>query len=338
MYVAGVDGGTTKTICLVADTEGHILGASRSGCSNYVGAGEAAEKTAEEVAKAVHEALQQAGLSGDSIAVGVFGLAGADWPEDYEPRVTALRSRGLARRILVKNDSIVALRAGTHKPYGVAICCGTGTNTAIIAPDGREWQYGYWTDYGGSGSVAKDAVRAVLRAADGRGRPTMLTERVLSILDYPTPEAMLRAMVADQFNWRKVHIVCPLVFEIAFAGDEVARSIVIKLGQELALYATAAIHRFGMEALEFDVVLSGGVFKGKGPLLVDTITQAVHAVAPCAHIVRPRFEPAIGGVLLALDALDVTVDDTIYTNLQRTQLSSTFFGTATSTPGARAGE
>lgn len=338
MLVVGVDGGTTKTVCLVADTEGCILGAGRSGRSNYGGLGEAVERTADEVAKAVHQALRAAGLSSDDVAVGVFGLAGADWPEDYAPRAAALCARGLARRVLVKNDSVIALRAGTRQPYGVGIACGTGTNTAIIAPDGREWQYGYWVDYGGAASVGRSALQAVLRGADSRGKPTSLSERVLAVLGYGTAEEMLRAMIGGEFDHHQVPILCPLVFECAFEGDEVATDIVVKLGQELALYATAAIRRFGMQAVAHDVVLSGSVFKGQGPLLVDTITQAVHAVAPQARIVRPRFEPVVGAVLLALDALGVPETPSIAANLQRTQPPVAFFDTATAVPAAKADE
>jgi hypothetical protein len=87
-------------------------------------------------------------------------------------------------------------------------------------------------------------------------------------------------------------------------------------------------------------VLSGSLFKGKGPLLIDTVTQAVHRVAPRVRIVHPRFEPALGGVLLAYDALNLAVTDEMYENLARTVPEAAFFDTAgdnARAPGMRPG-
>jgi len=325
-FVVGVDGGTTKTIALVADGQGRILGAGRGGNSNWTG--DDVEVPMRVVVTTVQKALQQATKSGDDIAVGLFGLAGADWPEDYERRTAVLERSGIAQRVIVKNDALVGWRAGTRGQYGVVIAAGTGTNTAIITPDGREWCYGYYALYGGAGNVAQEAIRAVLREEDGRGVPTALTGMVLKRLGYPTAEALLKAMVAGQLDRERVLSLCPLAFEAAHNGDDVAVDIIVKQGEALAEYATAGIRRFGMKDLEFDVVLSGGLFKGRGPLLIDTITQAVHRVAPHTHMVRTRFEPAVGAVLLAYDALGIVVNDEMYDNLAQTVPDAQFFSTA----------
>ena len=325
-FVVGVDGGTTKTIALVADGQGRILGAGRGGNSNWTG--DDVEVPMRVVVTTVQKALQQATKSGDDIAVGLFGLAGADWPEDYERRTAVLERSGIARRVIVKNDALVGWRAGTRGQYGVVIAAGTGTNTAIITADGREWCYGYYALYGGAGNVAQEAIRAVLREEDGRGVPTALTGMVLKRLGYPTAEALLKAMVAGQLDRERVLSLCPLAFEAAHDGDDVAVDIIVKQGEALAEYATAGIRRFGMQDLEFYVVLSGGLFKGRGPLLIDTITQAVHRVAPRTNIVRTQFEPAVGAVLLAYDALGIVVNDEMYDNLAQTVPDTEFFSTA----------
>lgn len=326
VVVVGVDGGTTKTIALAADEQGQILGAGRGGNSNWTGPD--VEAPMQVVAETVREALKQAGLSGDDVAVGVFGLAGADWPEDYQRRQAVLGQSGIARRVVVTNDALVGWRAGTRDRFGVAIVAGTGSNTAIIPPNGEAWCYGYYVRYGGAGDVAYDAIHAVLRQEDGRGAPTALTEMVLSRLGYPTAEALLRALYKHQLDSRSVLSLCPLVFEAAYQGDDVAAALIVRQGEALAEYATAGIRRYGMQGLAFDVVLSGSLFKGKGPLLVDTIAQAVHRVAPRTRIVRPRFEPAVGGVLLAYDALNADITGEMYETLAQTMPCTAFFDTA----------
>ena len=115
--------------------------------------------------------------------------------------------------------------------------------------------------------------------------------------------------------------------QVQYAGDEVAATIIVNQGLALAEYATALIRRYGLANHEFDVVLSGSVFKGQGPLLIDTITQAIHRVAPCAHIVRAQFEPAVGGVLLAYDALGLAVSEAMHDALAQTAPGVGFFST-----------
>ncbi len=325
-YVLGVDGGTTKTVALVADEHGHVVGAGRGGGSNWTGAD--VQVPMRIVVAVAQDALRLAGLSGQDIAVASMCLAGADWPEDHERRQVYLASQGLAGRVVVRNDAFAGLRAGTSAAYGVVIAAGTGINAAAIAPDGREWAFGYYADAGGGGNLAEDAILAVLREEDGRGKPTALTGMVLGALGYPTPEALLRALVAHEIGLDRANALCPLVFAVAGSGDEVAIEIIVREGLALAEYATTLIRRFGMQQLEFDVVLAGSLFKGQGPLLVDTVTQAIHRVAPRARIARARYEPAVGAVLLAYDALGIRVSEMMYDNLALSTPGPAFFSTA----------
>jgi N-acetylglucosamine kinase-like BadF-type ATPase len=325
-FMLGVDGGSTKTIALVADGRGNILGAARGRGSNWTG--EDVEIPMSVVVETARRALEVAGVSGSQVALGMFTLAGADWPEDHVRRERFLAEAGIARRVVVKNDAFGGLRAGTSRPYGIVIAAGTGLNAAAIAPDGREWAFGYYETGGGAGDIAWQAFVAVLRAEDGRGRPTALTGLALEKLGFPDVESMLRAHIARRISREALHSLCPLVFTACVAGDEVAAEILSLHGQILAEYAVALTRRFGMEALAFDVVLAGSVFKGQGSLLVDTIREAVQAVAPRAEIVRARFEPVLGSLQLAYDQLEIPVSEEIVANLARTSPEPGFFDTA----------
>lgn len=326
LYVVGVDGGTTKTIALVADGEGRILGAGRGGNSNWTGPD--VDKPMAVVVDAVQEALAEAGLRGDQVARAALCLAGADWPEDHTRREEFLRTAGIARDLVVRNDAFAGLRAGTHHPYGVVIAAGTGTNTAAIAPDGREWAFGYYVTGGGGSDVGRDAIEAMLRQDDWRGPQTAITARALEQLGYERVEALLRDLVLHRVDHARIAGLCPLVFEAAYAGDAVAAEIVERQGRTLAEYAVALIRRFDMRDLEFDVVLSGSVFKGVGSLLIDTVAQAVHRAAPRARLVRLSVEPAVGAVLLAYDGLGVEVSEAMYDQLAATCPGPELFDTA----------
>ena len=329
MYFLGVDGGTTKTLAIIADGQGRIQGAARGPGSNWTG--EDVTIPMAVVVETVRQALQKVGMSGEEIALGVFSLAGADWPEDHTRRAAALNAAGIARRVIVKNDSFGGLRAGTTRPYGIVLAVGTGINAAAIAPDGREWAFGYYVTYGGAGTIATEAIDAVMRAESGVGSPTRLTRDVLDLLGFESVENLLKALVAKKVEYRDQLRVCPLVFEAAAKNDPTAAAIIIKQAKALAEYATALARRFDMQALEFDVVLAGSVFKGSGPLLVDTLTEEIRGVAPNAQIVRARFEPVVGSLLLAYDAASVPVTEAVYKNLAASAPGAEFFDTKNST-------
>jgi N-acetylglucosamine kinase-like BadF-type ATPase len=320
-----VDGGTTKTIALAADDRGRILGAGRGGNSNWTGAD--VEIPMAVVADAVRQALDQAGLSGGQIGQGAFALAGADWPEDHVRRETFLSRAGIANRVVVMNDTFAGLRAGISQPWGAVVIAGTGANAAVITPDGERWAYGYYADEGGGGTIGRWAIEAVLREEDGRGAQTALTPVVLNTLGYASADELLHAIIAGQLPHRAGHRLCPLVFLTANGGDAVACDILARDGRLLAEYATGMLRRFRMAALAFELVLSGSVFKGKCPVLIDTLTAEVHRVAPRARIVRVGLEPAAGAVLLAYDALGITVTDEIAANLRATFPDASLFRT-----------
>ncbi|MBC7248688.1 MAG: ATPase [Anaerolineae bacterium] len=322
--VLGVDAGASKTFALVADDEGHILGFGQGGPGNHQAVG--LEPALTEIRRACEEALTQASVS-PPVDFGFFGLAGADLPVDFALLTPALEGMNLARRVRIKNDTMVALRAGLKRRWGVAVICGTGFNAGGIGPDGREVQLpglgALSGDWGGGSDIAQEVIRLICRAWDGRGQPTMLTEMVLAALGLPSVEELISQLYQSQldyypgqFDQRRLLALVPLVFEAAYAGDQVAQELLMRVGTEVGITANAIIQRLGVEAADVEVVLGGSVFKGKGPLLIDTVTQVVHRVAPQATIVLPEFEPVVGAVLLALENLGVEVNAGIYANLR----------------------
>ncbi len=319
-YVLGVDGGGSKTFALVADERGRLLGFGRGVPSNHQSAG--LEAAMASIARAGREAINRAGVDAREVAVVSCGLSGADLPEDFALLQPALERLELGARVDLRNDTQVALRAGTHASLGVVLICWSGVNAAGRAPDGREvtfpalgWISGDW---GGGGSLAGEMVRLVMRANDGRGPPTLLTPLLLGALGQPTAFDLMRALYHKQIVHAQLVRCVPLLFRAALEGDQPAQELIIRLGEEMGGWAAAVIRRLDLAALPVEVVLGGSVFKGEGPLLLDTLTQTIHRTAPHAVLVRPAFEPVVGAVLLGLEATGVVVDDRVYETLRAT--------------------
>lgn len=325
MFFLGVDGGTTKTIATIGDQYGTILSAVRGKGTNWIA--EEVDTPMSVVADIVKQATSEANLLPQDIRVGVFCLAGADWPEDIIRREEFLNRANLAQRIIVKNDSFGGLRAGLSRPYGIVLAAGTGMNAAVITPQGEEWAFGYYANFGGASSILEEAYDLVLRAEDGRDPPTALTGMLLAHLGFSTVETMMRASIQKKIPRSRLYSFVPQIFQAVLKGDNTAKKLVIRHGKGMAEYALALIRRYKMQQLQFEVVLAGSLFKGEGPLLIDTIRQEIIREAPEADIVRARFEPVIGSLLLAYDHGGVPSTPFLYQKLQETSPHPKLFDT-----------
>ncbi len=81
-YVLGVDGGTTKTVALVALPDGTIVGAGRAGGSNIYS--QQPQVAFANVERAVLAALAPVGVRPADLSMATYSMSGADWPEDFD--------------------------------------------------------------------------------------------------------------------------------------------------------------------------------------------------------------------------------------------------------------
>jgi hypothetical protein len=88
-----------------------------------------------------------------------------------------------------------------------------------------------------------------------------------------------------------------------------------RAGCELADGANFIVRKLRMEGEDFELVLAGSVFKATEPLLRDTLVAAVRAVAPKARPVCLTAPPAVGSVLMAMEAGGLTPGEEVRARL-----------------------
>jgi N-acetylglucosamine kinase-like BadF-type ATPase len=333
--VLGVDGGNTKTIALVAALDGTILGAGRGGCADIYNAEpgtdwpDSAEAAIANIEFAVLSALQAAHVKESDIVAAVFNMAGADWPEDFAYIQAAMETRGFGRTIIVQNDAMGVLHAGSSDATGVSVVCGTGAATGARAPDGRTWHSSTWQNQvQGGAQLGYKTLNAVYRAELGIEAPTTLKPRVLDFYGLNTVEEVLH-LFTGRVKQAPDHVdqLAPLLLDEAQAGDHLAIRIVQEHGRALGDYAVAAARRVGIEGTPFTLVLAGGVFRHPSSLLPDSIIERVRATSPAVRPTFCRFEPIIGVLFAALEAAKVAVDDALLEKLVPTIPGPTLFST-----------
>ncbi|MFZ3079921.1 MAG: BadF/BadG/BcrA/BcrD ATPase family protein [Bellilinea sp.] len=312
--VLGIDGGASKTNALMLNEKGQAVGFGSAGGGNHQVRGLAPAVV--EIKKAVRGAL---GDYPPPVDIACFCLSGADLEEDFIMLQSAMEKLNVAGSVVVKNDTLAAMRAGLTRSWGIVVICGSGFNAAARSPNGHEIVLPglgpISGDWGGGGALSTEMIRLVMRAWDGRGKPTRLTEVVLNALNVPTVDVLLHKLYHDEIPHQKILALVPLLFETAEEGDEVARELVMMMGVETGITARSLIRRSGMEELNPEVVLGGSVYKGKGSLLLGTIKKDIHTYYPGVQVKKPCYEPVVGSALLALEAIGVIVDEPVMANL-----------------------
>lgn len=308
--VLGVEGGDTETWALLANDQGQVLGVGRAGSAAHRTPD--MEGAASETNQAGQDALSGANVQARDIDLVVYALCSANLAPDFAVLEAVLADLALGRAWILRNSAFAALRSGTNNPNAVAVVLGSGSGAVgRSAQDGEVrlpalgWQSGDW---GGDDDLAREALRLAVRAADGRGSPTSLLPLILETLHLSDVDDLIVHLHTQPIDQAQLVSLAALVFAAAATGDQVARSLVTRQGEEVAITALALLHRLDLMGADADVVLSGRVFRAKNPLLLDVIADRIGEAAPDARLLIPEVEPVVGAVLIGLDHLGVQLD------------------------------
>jgi N-acetylglucosamine kinase-like BadF-type ATPase len=296
MVVLGIDAGGTKTVCQVADGHGTVLAESRGPGANLVSLGE------ERVEAALREAIDPVLADRpDRIDAVCLGMAGVDQAQEADTVRGVLSRIGHFGQTLVVSDSLIALEAGAPDSPGVVVATGTGSIAYGRDASGRAARAGGWgyvlADEGSGFWLGKEALRAVLRAADRRGPATSLTAPVLQQLGVGRPQDIGREVYRDGVRPAAIAELAAVVEATAAAGDPVAVEILDLAARELTLLAVSVVEQLDLP--EGPIVLAGGTLRA-APRLTSAVVAAIKERLPRAETRVLGVEPAYGAVRLAI--------------------------------------
>jgi N-acetylglucosamine kinase-like BadF-type ATPase len=298
MQVLGIDAGGTKTVALVADAEGTILGEGRAGAANLRTEGEL------EVEKILDTVIDQAtGGRPRELAAVCLGMAGVDRKDDAAIIRNVMRRLGFRSNTLIVNDALIALVAGAGVNPGVVVISGTGSISYGVNQRGLAARAGGWgptlADEGSGYWIGRRALAAVMREADGRGPKTALTQLVLGHFSLPKPDALVAEIYTQLQERRVVASLGTIVDRAREEGDLVATDIMMQAAHELAISAASVISQLDMRGEAFPILLAGGMLK-ESPWLSAEMGRRMAEVAPRARVEQLIHEPVFGAVRLAV--------------------------------------
>ena len=279
-HFLGIDGGATRCRARLRDAAGATLAEADGAAANIYVDFDAAIGVIDGV---IDAALQKAGLAGKegSIALGL-GLAGLSSDGDAR-RVEARFSR--FAHVRAANDAVVACLGAHSGADGAIVIAGTGS-AAMARVKGQDTVLGgrgfILGDDGSGARIGLDALGAAVKAADGLGPRSAMTDALLARFG---GEALPAVEWAHDAKPRDFGALAPVVLDHAERGDLLALPIV---GRAVAAIAalTQAVRALGAER----VALVGGLSEALRPFFDDSLDDA---------LLRPAHDPIEGAIILA---------------------------------------
>ena len=309
--VLAIDGGNSKTdVALVTET-GHVLAHVRGPGSSPHNLG--IDGSAALLDELVAKAAALAGLPdrvGCADHAGVY-LAGVDIPVETGWLRDAIAARRWSPQLIVDNDTLALLRAGTDEPDAVAVVCGAGINCVGVAADGRQVRFPSLGrisgDWGGGVHLGDEALWWAARGVDGRAEPSILAELIPEHFERPDLQAVIEDLHFEHLHWGRLGELAPMVLHAGSElGDASAGRIVRRLAEEVVVLAATALRRLGLLEQPTVAVLGGGVLTSEDPLLHSAIRDGLAAAAPRCAIHVTDVPPVVGAALWGLDGVQAT--------------------------------
>jgi glucosamine kinase len=299
-YYLGIDGGGSKTTCVVGD-EVSQLATITAGPSNITRVGES--RARESLQEAIRQACTAAGIDPHQVQRASVGIAGAGRAKIADA-VRKIVADIIPGEIEIVGDMEIALAAAFGEEPGVMVIAGTGSIAYGRDVQGRTARAGGWgfaiSDEGSAHWIGRTAVSTLLRAIDqedtGAEASPLCREMKAAWNSHSFDEFLRAANVDADFP-----LLFPGVLAAADAGDALAQRVLGQAGRELAQLAAIVSRRLFAEGGAngaIPLAIAGGVFL-HSPAVREVFRDEVHNL-DSRHEVNPRVvEPVVGALQMA---------------------------------------
>ncbi len=313
-YVLGIDGGGSKTVCVLMNDLRQVLGRGEAGPSNYQSIG--IKATLQSIQSAINAAVNEVAITISTLKIDAIclGLAGVGRAADIEvvkglvqelqnhkslPIAWALQPAN----IVICNDALIALVGGIDQPVGIVVAAGTGSIVFGRNHQGHTKQVGGWGyilgDEGSAYKIAVAGMNRALKAYDGREMPTSLVEGFKQHLGLASIEDLIEVIYRREWGVKKIAALAQIVDFAAASGDVVANIIIDDAVKEFVTATSTVIDEIFSADSVLEVVTTGSVWRCRSKIH-ERFAAFLVKKFPDVKVIFPRYEPAYGAGLLAL--------------------------------------
>jgi glucosamine kinase len=298
-FFLGFDSGGTKTECVHADADGNVLARAVAGPSNPLRAGYMRAWFA--LSEAADCVLSRAKLHAGDISGICAGLGGAAASSVARRASSFFQGAFPQAHVRVTTDIEIAHEAAFGSSEGILLLAGAGSAALGRDVSGRSVRAGgrgpWFSDEGSAFDIGRRAFDAVVRAEEGRGPATALSQRI-----FEWHQARDWNLIRDAVSKNPDDVfpkTFPLVVRLADKGDAVCRDILSEAAISLAQLAASAASQLGWRDREIPLAKIGGVFD-RSKVFDAAIDVELEKALPGIRFVPVEVSPAEAAVRMAI--------------------------------------
>jgi len=242
-YFIGLDGGGTKTKCIITDENMNVISEKVGGPSNFLMLG--TETVTETIIQLIESCVKDSELDFHSISSIVLGTTGGGRRTDAEILENSIfnyaRQKNLPISLFrVESDARIALEGAFSGKSGSILIAGTGSIMFGKDKNGTIHRVGgfgrFLGDEGSGFRLGQKGLNAVAKQFDGRGEKTLLSEYVYHEFSIKSPEELITEIYRNNFD---IASVAPLVIRAAENSDKIAQEIIETESVEVILHISS---------------------------------------------------------------------------------------------------
>lgn len=302
-YFLGLDGGGTKTHCVLLDQLENRIDFLAAGPSNH----EVMEGSFEELKAVLTEItstlLSRNGIGVADIAAASFGMGGVDTPIQHAIISQIIAGIGFSNFVL-SNDAYLGVKAECSAGYGVCAVNGWGYSVVGINSGGDMLQIGghgeLSGDKGGGSYLVPAAIRSIYTSLFKGAQPTIMADMLFDELGVTDKielvEAVAMRIMGDQSG--SYLMLSKLLYAAANQGDTVALQILEESGADYALAVRQIVKALDIPA-PVEVALVGSQFiRSECKKALETMEQALNPEGEQQYIIKPISTLPVAGALI----------------------------------------
>lgn len=299
-YFIGMDGGGTKTKCVLTDEHLNVLHECSGGPSTFILIG--VETVCNTLFELITECVEKVGITFAEIKSAVIGTTGAGRRSDAETLENSfadfMKSKGLTlKKFRVESDARIALEGAFGGEPGSILIAGTGSIMFGKDEHGEIHRVGgfgrFIGDEGSGYMIGRKGLMAVAKSFDGRGAPTLLTGYLRDEYNIDDPSTLITEIYKNNFD---IASAAPLVIRAAENNDDVCEHIIDEESDNLMLHVRAMKKKLqvpGMKVSPIGGTISTDNYYARK--FREKVRKFLHEV----DIIPAKYPPQIGAVIMA---------------------------------------
>jgi N-acetylglucosamine kinase-like BadF-type ATPase len=257
-YLIGLDGGGTKTKCILTDINFNTVFETIGAASNFLVIGP--ETVSESILNLLNECVSSQNISFNDIEAIVIGTTGGGRRSDAELLEKQIFADAESKSIpinkfRVESDARIALEGAFSGKAGSILIAGTGSIMFGKDDKGEIHRVGgfgrFIGDEGSGYRIGRKGLNAVARYFDGRAKSTKIAELLKLEFSISTSEELITEVYRNNFN---IASAAPLVFDAADNGDKTAQKILESEADELLLHIYSMKEKLKVDLLKVSLI------------------------------------------------------------------------------------